>query len=268
MKRPAIQLKSPEQVTELYSWYQEQLPSEAFARFAFRAFAAVMKPRLSENPGTFARLGYLKDRDVPLVLSINHINNKDQYLLAGATRRYQPLQHLAGSTRVLAKPDVFAVRQTPILPLSWQRAAVDKIGAVPTFRAKDSKSTDSQEQALRTMSTKKAIDLSILTLKSGMNLAIFPEGTRNQAHPETVQPLQAGIGRIVGEVAANQDVAVVPVGLWYPRKDHDQSGQPQVHIGWPITDHNKLDNVLEYLPYEMQIAVDNAQYHQQLNRAT
>ncbi|MBC2588695.1 MULTISPECIES: 1-acyl-sn-glycerol-3-phosphate acyltransferase [Rhodococcus] len=241
MERPVVALDNYEAV---YDFYLEHRQSRPVARAAYALLAARYRPRVCCDDGVRDRLRELIRARTPLLVVANHLTHSDQYVLA-ATAWRSPLRPVIGSTRVLAKDELFADES--------QRRKIDMMGGIPVFRAKN--------HGLRAVSDagRRMMDVSAARLHHGDSVAIFPEGTCNEGDPTRLQPLGTGIGHIVRR---SRDLgarpALVCVGIGYgPGKD--PSRPASVFLTEPVTDlDGKVRDVTRLVQDELQRAVDGA----------
>jgi 1-acyl-sn-glycerol-3-phosphate acyltransferase len=146
---------------------------------------------------------------------------------------------MQGTTFIPSKTNLFKTK-----PLRW---AVEQLGAIPAYRAKD---FTEEQTKLRRYATDDLIDVSVHRLTNGQNMAIFPEGTRNTEKPNEVQRLHRGIADIVCRAQVDRDFLILPIGIAYgedkPKgaslakslKAHAvkirNAWAPSVHIGQPL----------------------------------
>ena len=196
------------------------------------------------------------EKDARIIIAANHINNRDQYVVAASAQIEPTLRPMRGKTFIPAKEPLF---QNPLL-----RRGVDVMGAMPAFRTKDAARTKNADKAenrqkLRSMASRQLIETAIARIDQGNHMAIFPEGTRNTVDPLRVQELKGGVGIIATGVSTETPIAVVPMGLCYGLEDNFASLSPAVHIGQPLTDRFEHPSTLTAELYgQLQHCVDQA----------
>ncbi|WP_082501507.1 lysophospholipid acyltransferase family protein [Williamsia sp. Leaf354] len=189
-----------ENADDVYGYYAEHRQPRLKARFAHFALAAKFRPRVSYADDSRPELAQAVKEQVRLVICINHLADTDQYIAAAAVAR-SPIRALIGRIRVLAKNDLFDDPR--------QRANLDMMGCIPVFRARDN---DPETAAA---ASRRMIAVCVERGVGGDSIAVFPEGTRNDADPSTLLPLASGFGQIAVGIAAQAPVAVVPMGIAY-----------------------------------------------------
>ena len=159
----------------------------------------------------------------PLVFVLNHPNGLlDPLVLRVATGR---------PARFLAKSSLFGN------PLG--RLAMDAFDSIPVYRPRDVGPETAAQRNEESFARCRA------ELARGGCLALFPEGT-SHSDPQ-LRPLKTGAARIALSAQAEQEqrgasgVAIVPVGLYYPRKVRFRSSVLLV-VGEPIAVAPLLDD--------------------------
>lgn len=248
MKKPEVTLENYEQV---YDYYLDYDQPKLGAKLGHGAMALFFKPHVEYAPDAEQLVGhYLESPDIRGVVAFNHLSDKDQYVLSAMAHREPVFKSLIGNTFVQSKEPLFHHPNKFIRP--FLRRGVDIMGAVPAFRKKD---VDKSKTELRRMATARLLDISVRKLRSGKNMAVFPEGTRNDIDPEVVQPLRTGIATVVGSVSLTNEVGIIPVGFTY---EHDKR-RPDIYIESPaLVREIGIDNLLPWLQNSLQSAVDNA----------
>ncbi len=189
-----------ENADEVYDFYTEHQQPRLKARFAYVALAAKFRPRVSFDGDARAEIKRLIGDDVRLVICINHLSSRDQYIAAAAVAK-SPIRRLIGRIRVLAKNDLFDDPK--------QRANLDMMGCIPVFRARDN------HPETAAAASRRMIAVCVERGVRGDSFAIFPEGTRNDTDPSTLLPLASGVGQIAVGIAAHAPVAVLPLAIAY-----------------------------------------------------
>lgn len=248
MKKPPVKLDNYEQV---YSFYRDFIPSHRATKVGFKAMSLAVKPSTSYDSGAEDAIDYLINSSSKIIVTPNHINDKDQYVVASLARRETSLRPLVGKTLAPAKESLF---QNKAL-----RAGVEIMGAIPVFRTLDIETSSSSQVELQKQATKKFIDTALFRMMEyDDSMAIFPEGTRNKVDSTEVQPLKPGVGIIAGQLSTETAVGIIPVGLQYP--EDGSWRKPFVHIGHPmvIEGYCSQEQIMEDLKPEMQNAVNEA----------
>jgi hypothetical protein len=205
MKRPRIELRSEEQVAQLYNHYLQDAPSRVISNLAWRAFDGIYRPWIEYCEGAEEELHNLRDNNVSQIFAFNHLTNiHDQFNSAAILMRHDP--ETAGWTRVLTKDPV-------IRSLNKIGGIADKLGGIPAFRKKDN-----GNGALVDFANEKMFDTVAWMLRDKENLAIYPEGTHNKNDPSRLGTVRSGIGEIATRtVALGAPVAITPIGMAYGR---------------------------------------------------
>ncbi len=248
MKKPPVKLQNYEQV---YDFYRDFVPSDRATRIGFKAMSLIAKPQVSYDSGAEETIEQLISSNSKVIVTPNHINDKDQYVVSALARREASLKPLVGKTFIPAKESLF---QNKIL-----RAGVEVMGAIPVFRALDIKTDDPGQVELQRRAADRFIDTALYRIvEYDDNMAIFPEGTRNKVNSVEVQPLKSGIGIIVGKLLTEATVGIIPVGLQY--SDSESWRKPFIHVGNPmiVEGYSSQDQVIEELRPKMQNAVYEA----------
>ncbi|WP_458686554.1 lysophospholipid acyltransferase family protein [Nocardia tengchongensis] len=203
MQPPEVTLENFDAV---YDYYRDHRQNLLKAKAAYWLLGRRFQPRVGFAAGARRELRDFISEGRPLVISINHLSEKDPYTVSAAAWR-SPLRPVIGHTRVLAKHEVFA---EPKL-----RSTLDMMGGMPVFRSKDHESSSVNAASGR------LIDTCAEVMARGDSIALFPEGTCNYVDHTRVLELGGGIGHIVcraRELGANP--VLVSLGLSYgPRED-------------------------------------------------
>ena len=208
------------------SWGRWKAPTHAAYDFVVRRFLAALFRRLAE---ALVRLYYparvVEGRDripsgKPLVFVLNHPNGLlDPMVLRVAT---------GAPARFLAKGTLF---RNP-----FSRLAMDAFGSIPIHRAKESGARGADASR-----NDESFARCRAELAAGGALALFPEGV-SHSDPQ-LRPLKTGAARIALSAEAEHDgklgVTVVPVGLYYERKELFRSSVLLV-VGEPIAVAERL----------------------------
>jgi len=252
-------------VAEVYNFYKDNPVHEPFLKFAHYVLGKAMRSEISywDDYGPT----YLEEsiqKGTGIVFAANHRTNNDQYVLAGLPAQVNELAPMQGTTFIPSKTNLFQVR-----PLRW---AVEQLGAIPAYRAKDF--TDDQSN-LRRIATDDLIKTSVHRVSRGQHMAIFPEGTRNYEKPHEVQKLHRGVAEIVCRAQVERDFLILPIGIAYGTENAKNLGimsvitrpliklrnswTPHVHIGEPLeTPFSDTDEVRQQLQVALQESVDIA----------
>ncbi|MEU0542326.1 1-acyl-sn-glycerol-3-phosphate acyltransferase [Nocardia sp. NPDC005978] len=208
MEPPEVALENFDAV---YDYYRDHRQNLLGAKAAYWLLGRRFQPRVSYAEGARKELRDFISAGRPLIISINHLSEKDPYTVSAAAWR-SPLRPVIGHTRVLAKHEVFADPK--------MRGKLDMMGAMPVFRSRD------HDNSPVNAASGRLIDTCAEVLARGDSIALFPEGTCNYVDHTRVQELGGGIGHVVGrarELGANP--VLVNLGLSYgPRAD------PAVHL--------------------------------------
>ncbi|MBT0567524.1 1-acyl-sn-glycerol-3-phosphate acyltransferase [Williamsia sp. CHRR-6] len=235
----------PAQADEVYDHYATHQQPRRKARFAHFALGLTYRPRVEFVDDARPHLRAVARSGVRLVLCVNHINDKDQFVVAGALWR-SPLRPLIGRIRVLAKHGLYTNPK--------QRANIDMMGGIPVFRARD---TDPETAAA---ANRRMLAVCIERGAGGDAIAIFPEGTRNDGDPTVLQPLASGAGQIAAGIAARRPTALIPIAVAY---QGDSAKRARVVFGDPVTVAATLSvpEITDIIRERLQATVDRAHSH-------
>ncbi|UGT43860.1 1-acyl-sn-glycerol-3-phosphate acyltransferase [Nocardia yamanashiensis] len=203
MEPPEVSLENTDAV---YDYYRDHRQNLVKAKAAYWLLGRRFQPRVHYADGARKALRDFISAGRPLIISINHLSEKDPYTVSAAAWR-SPLRPVIGHTRVLAKHEVFADRK--------MRGTLDMMGGLPVFRSKD------HESASVNAASERLIDTCAVVLARGDSIALFPEGTCNYLYHTRVLELGGGIGHIVCRARTlGADPVLVSLGLSYgPRPD-------------------------------------------------
>lgn len=262
VKRPPVSLDTFEAV---YDFYEPHEQSRVFARSAHLVLSRVYRTSTTSDEGVDAAIGDALRRGTRLVISPNHITADDQYVIVSMVQEVKALHPLRGRTFIPAEPSLFTRR-------GWQgrllRAAVDGLGAIPTFRLEDLRRrgievTPEIEERYR-QAIVRASEAQVAKLVAGHSMAGFWEGTRNRSDYRVVQPLRKGIAHTVISAAEQVPIALLPAGFYYGSEPDDYQRpvlparrRPLVHLGMPIpVATTDPDELVQLLHPAMQHCVD------------
>lgn len=203
MEPPEVSLENTDAV---YDYYRDHRQNLVKAKAAYWLLGRRFQPRVRYADGARKALRDFISEGRPLIISINHLSEKDPYTVSAAAWR-SPLRPVIGHTRVLAKHEVFADRK--------MRGTLDMMGGLPVFRSKD------HECASVNAASERLIDTCAVVLARGDSIALFPEGTCNYVDHTQVLELGGGIGHIACRARTlGADPVLVSLGLSYgPRPD-------------------------------------------------
>ncbi|WP_067708982.1 lysophospholipid acyltransferase family protein [Nocardia yamanashiensis] len=203
MEPPEVSLENTDAV---YDYYRDHRQNLVKAKAAYWLLGRRFQPRVHYADSARKALRDFISDGRPLIISINHLSEKDPYTVSAAAWR-SPLRPVIGHTRVLAKHEVFADRK--------MRGTLDMMGGLPVFRSKD------HESSSVNAASERLIDTCAVVLARGDSIALFPEGTCNYIDHTRVLELGGGIGHIVSRARTlAADPVLVSLGLSYgPRPD-------------------------------------------------
>ncbi|MEV0465402.1 1-acyl-sn-glycerol-3-phosphate acyltransferase [Nocardia tengchongensis] len=203
MEPPEVTLENCDAV---YDYYRDHRQNLVKAKAAYWLLGRRFKPRVGFAAGARKGLRDFISAGRPLIISINHLSERDPYTVSAAAWR-SPLRPVIGHTRVLAKHEVFA---DPKL-----RGTLDMMGGMPVFRSKD------HESSSVNAASERLIDTCAVVMARGDSIALFPEGTCNTVDHTRVLDLGGGIGHIACRARElGADPVLVSLGLSYgPRPD-------------------------------------------------
>ncbi|WP_024794669.1 lysophospholipid acyltransferase family protein [Tomitella biformata] len=219
MGKPVVTLENQQDV---YDYYLEHQQNRLTSKAAYAALSVRFRPRVSYADGAREAIEGLLAGGGSLIIAVNHLSDKDQYILA-ATAWRSPLRSIIGRTRVLAKDELFADPK--------QRRQIDMMGGIPVFRGKNHGMRAVADAGRRMM------DISAERLARGDSLAIFPEGTCNLLDPAQVQRVNSGIGHIAARaIKLGAALALLPLGIRYGGAAGavGSVGAASVYIGNPV----------------------------------
>lgn len=246
MKKPEVAIENFEKVYDFYATHQA---NRTGALLAHTLADFIYRPNITYAEGAERELQSTISSGGSLVIAFNHLTYKDHFPMA-AVAWQTPLRTQIGRARALAKDELF---RTPIRPM------LDMVGGIPAFRAKNYVNEDQVHRV-----TDRLVEVASDRLVNGEHIAGAPEGTCSVEHPQVLQPLHSGLGRIAvrgQEKGAN--VSIVTVGLSYGenlRGTKDTSVRhASVFMSSPITDLPKTpDKVTEVIRQSLQCSVDQA----------
>lgn len=171
----------------------------------------------------------------------------DPLVLASMVQREEVMKPLNGSAYIAAKAPLFNIKAI--------RPFLDNFVAVPVFRSKDVADLDipkEQRKALRRQATERLTDLCADKADAKYNVAIFPQGERNnQIRTEK------GVGEIAAKISDKERFLVMPIGIAYNySKKWDR--RPAVHVGVPFELDATADEVVERVDGRLKICYDAA----------
>lgn len=248
MRKPEVTLNNYKSV---YDYYKQYKQPRTGAYIGHKVMSWMFRPQVEYNKGAEDSVyDMISGSDTRVIIALNHLSDNDQYVVASMAIKEPAFKPMVGNTFIQSKEPLFHHPNKLLRP--FLRRGVDVMGAIPAFRKKDI----SEDQAdLRRLATNELIQISIDKLRSGQNMAIFPEGSRNIANPDIVQELRPGIIAVASQVALTHQVSVVPVGFTY----EGNKRQPSMWVGEPILDSGfSADTFLPLLHGSLQNAVDNA----------
>lgn len=242
-RKPPVDLEHSDAV---YDFYLRQRRQPLRAKAICSVMANRYRPRVQCSPETRQALLEAFGKRVPVVIAINHLTERDPFVVAGAAWA-GPLKPAIGHAQTLGKDQLFQG--------FGKRALMEAMGGIPVFRGKDHgiRATNAAAQRL--------IDVCAARLAEGDNMVVFPEGTCNHADARTVQAVGSGLGHIIFRAAKlGAAPVVVPVGLSYGEDANPRGAS--VWIGAPVTDLpvRPLD-ISRLIKSELQEAVDLAVKH-------
>jgi 1-acyl-sn-glycerol-3-phosphate acyltransferase len=252
-------------IAEVYNFYKDNPVNQPFMKFAHYVLGKAMHSEISywnENGSEY--IGEAIEEGKGIVFAANHRTNNDQYVLAALPAQIKELRPMQGTTFIPSKTNLFQNK-----PLRW---AVEQLGAIPAYRAKDFSESQSN---LRRIAADDLIDVSVHRVTNGQHLAIFPEGTRNSEQPNEIQKLHRGIAEIICRAQVERDFLVLPIGIAYgedkargsklsqtlisPGLRLRNAWAPNVHIGQPLeTPFTSTEDVTSQLRDSLQDSVHAA----------
>ena len=206
MPRPEIGLLDP----ELYPWYVDFERNRDVLKIGHTLMSAV-QPRMQFGEGVREEIQehYLDSGMFMFVAS--HQSIFDQFYAADMTREDpETLGFLEGETRIPVKAG--------LMKRSKLRTGIEHMGGFPITRTKDmeralGRDLTEFEKALLKVSHKEAIKAQIDMLEGGQHIFSFPQSTRD---PDMTR-MDKGPGWVSTGVSDDINLAIVPVGIYYPR---------------------------------------------------
>ncbi|MBL1077242.1 1-acyl-sn-glycerol-3-phosphate acyltransferase [Nocardia sp. 2] len=249
MEPPEVTLENSDAV---YDYYRDHRQNLVKAKLAYWLLGRRFQPRVGYAVGARKELRDFISAGRPLVISINHLSEKDPYTVSAAAWR-SPLRPVIGHTRVLAKHEVFADAK--------MRGTLDMMGGMPVFRSKD------HESYSVNAASERLIDTCAMVLTRGDSIALFPEGTCNYVDHTRVLELGGGIGHFVCRARERgADPVLVSLGLSYgPRPDPAAElskadvRSASFYFGRPVGELPALPaDITDLAREELQAALDGA----------
>lgn len=249
MRPPEVLLGNSDDV---YDFYRAHRQNRLQAMGAYALLGRRYRPRVGYAEGARAAIRELIRARTPLLIAVNHLSRLDPYTLAAAAWRSE-LRPIIGRTRVLAKDELFEEEKL--------RRRIDMMGGIPVFRGTD--------HGLRAVNAagQRMMDICAERLADGDSLAIFPEGTCNDADPAQVQPIGTGIGHIAFRTAKlGVRPALLALGLSYgPRPDSaveptkEETKSASFYFGLPRTElPERPAEITRVARADLQLALDGA----------
>lgn len=251
MKKPEVTLHNYEVVYDYYTQYSQP---KVGAYIGHKAMSLMFRPNIEYTEGAQQAVEDILDNDGRLVVALNHLSDNDQYVVSAMALREQTFRPMVGNTFIQSKEVLFHHPNKLLRPLL--RRGVDVMGAIPAFRKKD---VGEEDTDLRRQATNRMLQTSIQKLNNGQHMAIFPEGTRNKEQPDVVQELKPGICTVLGGVASNLLVGIVPIGFTY----EGDKRRSEMWVDGPIIYSGQDNNVLladlrDSLQYSVDRAIENS----------
>ncbi len=232
MRKPEVTLRNHEAVYDYYAQYKQPI---AGAYIGHKVMSLMFRPNVEYASGAEEAIEDILHEDGRLVVAVNHLSDNDQYVVSSMALREKAFRPMVGNTFIQSKEILFHHPNKLLRPVL--RRGVDAMGAIPAFRKKD---VNTEDTDLRRQATNRMLQTSIQKLNNGQHMAIFPEGTRNQEQPDVVQELKPGICAVLGGVASNLMVGIVPIGFTY----QGDRRHPQMWVDTPIVYSGQDNNVL------------------------
>jgi len=252
MKKPEVTLRNFEEVYDYYTQYQQP---KMGAYLGHKAMSLAFRPSVKYAKGAERKIQDIIDSNGRLVVALNHLSDNDQYVVSAMALREKVFRPIVGNTFIQSKEILFHHPNKAVRPLL--RRGVDVMGAIPAFRKKD---VSSENTDLRRQATDRMFETSITKINNGQHMAIFPEGARNKEQPGIVQELKPGIAVVLGGIATNLDVGIVPIGFTYEGKKHN----PSMWVEEPLPlqcfeGESFMTDLRDSLQYSVDRALENAQ---------
>ena len=212
MQRPDVTIDNCDEVYDFYQGYDANMGR---ARFAHTVIGLAVRPRVSYLEVTTPEVLRSRiDQGAVVILASKHVNMYDPLQLVALTGIEKVFAPLVGTTVIPSKRPLFDLRI---------RGWIDDLGAVPTYRRKDSAGSgggfDDETSERLLHCSERLIAASAALMKRGKNMAIFPESERSEklegSHPSRVNPLKDGVARMYLRAIDTVDIVVVPIGLCY-----------------------------------------------------
>ena len=214
---------NPQNYAQIYNTFEKFEPNPTVQRLGFLAMSKLYESELVFKNGSDEIIENHLNNGGNLILTPNHQSNADIPTVA-ALAHTKTFDKLRGNTIIPAKVDMF----------KWPLVGrfIPHMQAHPTFRSKDFDDSH-YSRILKMEVTESLMRFNINKINKGSNLAMFPEGTRNQKNLRDVQPLKSGLARIALGVKDPSNLLIVPLGFSY-RKDHPKRS-PVAVVPSPIS---------------------------------
>lgn len=152
-----------------------------------------------------------------LILASTHGSMFDPLVLASMAKREAAYNKLMNNVVIPGKIAVFTK-----YPFKLAAPIIHNFPAMPTFRSNDSDA----DKSLQLAASQRWSDALIGMYDDGMNIAIFPSGTRSLS-PDTVK---GGLGYIATGIADRESALIATVGIDYGPEDIFRY-HPSLHAG-------------------------------------
>ena len=248
MRRPAVRTRNFE---KLEDYYDGLPPSPAFARRGYFLLGSIFHPTVTEDDGAIERTAeIIADPKKRLLIPSNHAVMVDPLHKAALVAKTPQLHPLMGTAFILAKPVLFHI---PVM-----RGAIDKMGAVPIFRAsseKDKRYIDPEVDAQKANTELNQVYRR--RLEKGGTLMGYVEASRTK-DPEQRRQLsrvKKGLGHIAAAVDPDLDLHVLPMAIRYDGRHYLT---PSVHLGYPfLVEADNPDEITATIQTHLQQAMNH-----------
>jgi 1-acyl-sn-glycerol-3-phosphate acyltransferase len=252
--KPPVRLD--EHFKELYEFYEHHQQPRFMARIVYLLLAAQLRPHVSYAEGAKGSIKKLVQQKTPILLALNHIDDKRDAKVTSAAAFLSPIRPLLGRLRVLAKDGLFdeenAANDPDFDPKL--RDKIDLMGSIPVFRQIDHPDNPFVSKAGIAM-----IQTATNRVVSGDSLAVYVEGTCNKTDDKTkLQHVEGGLSHIYNRARKlGKRAAIVSVGINYgPTND---ASKASIFFNTPMLDlPDKPHDITAAIAEDLQVAVHGA----------
>lgn len=224
MKRPFVELANEENV---YDYFSRHRPNQRFMKRFHGLTAKLFHPQVNYELGATEKIDSHIAGGGRTVFSLSHATWFDPLVYAAVLHKQPPMRAAIGNILV---PGSAAYFNKPVVgPI------ITTGGAIPVFRKKDverqsSGAIDLDTELKRKEASETMIKICINGINNGLDVAIFPEGTRNRGARRTIQEVHRGIVDIVNGVDSPDELLVVSMSSYYGEQKAKNVVHPAVGV--------------------------------------